>query len=102
VGGTTAGFATMTPIKHMASQYLYPVRDCRTCVLVLIFASASSSPNAKQARPSWRAPAGRLVRLRRTSWLSGGPCAWVDGAIRWKAQRNRLFPKVQAKLVLSK
>jgi len=79
VGETTAGLTTMTPIKHMASRYLYLVCDCRTCVVVLIPASASSSPNAKQARSTKGAPVGRLVRLCRTGWPSGGPCAWWTG-----------------------
>jgi hypothetical protein len=32
-GETTAGLTTMTTINHMASRYLYLVRDCRTCML---------------------------------------------------------------------
>jgi hypothetical protein len=67
VGETTAGVTTMTPIKHMASQYLYLVCDCRTRVLALVFVGASSSPDANRhalcgARPSvvWSAFAGRV------------------------------------------
>jgi hypothetical protein len=101
VGDTTAGLRTMTPSKHMASQYLYLVRDCRTYVLVFIFASTSCSPNANR-----RALCGARLLVVWSAFAERirhqADPAPVDGAIRWKALRNRLFPKVQARPVPSK